>query len=179
MNKKVLNYELIGFVFTCVAGTLLHFAYDWSNQSTFAALFAPVNESVWEHMKLLFFPYFAYAVYERVRLDKDKFNVFFAKYAGIVSGIAVTLGIFYLSQAIAGQNIPWVNIASFFAGVAVAYSVSCLLINSSVGSGFPNGICLALFIITAMVFFLFTFYPPIVSLFEDPQNFTYGIGRVK
>lgn len=177
MNKKVLKYELIGFVFTCVAGTILHFVFEWSGENAFAGLFAPVNESVWEHMKLLFFPYFAYAIYERIVFDKDKFNVFFAKYTGIVIGIVVTIGIFYLSQAIAEQDISWVNIASFFVGVAVAYLVSYCLINSSIGNGFPNGICLAWFIITAIIFFLFTFYPPIVNLFEDPQNFTYGISK--
>lgn len=175
MNKKLLKYELIGFVFTCIAGTLLHFVFEWSNENTFAALFAPVNESVWEHMKLIFFPYFVYAIYERTALNKDKFNVFFAKYVGIVISIAVTIGIYYISRAIADKDISWVNIASFFVGVSVAYLVSYCLINSSIGNGFPNGICLALFIITAIVFFLFTFYPPIVNFFEDPQNFTYGI----
>ena len=34
-------------------GTLLHFTYRWSGRNP---LIAPVNESVWEHMKLLFFP---------------------------------------------------------------------------------------------------------------------------
>lgn len=175
MNKKILKYEIIGFVFTCITGTLLHFVFEWSNGNKLAALFAPVNESVWEHMKLLFFPYFAYTIYERVMLDKDKFNVFFAKYVGIVIGMSVTVGIYYISQALCDKDISWVNLASFFVGVAVAYLVSCCIIKSSIGNGLPNGVSFALFVITILIFFLFTFYPPIVDLFEDPQNFTYGI----
>ncbi len=43
-------------LFVIVLGTLMHFMYNWSGKHPFAGLIAPVNESVWEHMKLLFFP---------------------------------------------------------------------------------------------------------------------------
>ena len=48
---------LAGILFTLTAGILLHFSYEWSMENPFVALFAPVNESVWEHLKLLFFPF--------------------------------------------------------------------------------------------------------------------------
>ena len=39
-----------------LAGSALHFLYDlWPNPLT--AVFAPVNESVWEHLKLLYAPF--------------------------------------------------------------------------------------------------------------------------
>ena len=45
-----------GFLFTSVLGTLSHFFYEWSGDSTFIGLVCPISESAWEHMKLLFFP---------------------------------------------------------------------------------------------------------------------------
>ena len=58
MRKRLLFWELAGFLWTVAAGTLLHFVYDWSGGNQIAAAFSGVNESTWEHMKLLFFPLF-------------------------------------------------------------------------------------------------------------------------
>ena len=57
---------LLGILFAIAAGILLHFAYEWSMENPFVALFAPVNESVWEHLKMLFFPVFLYTLFEQV-----------------------------------------------------------------------------------------------------------------
>lgn len=54
MNSKKLF--IWGFLFMSVIGTLLHFVYEWSGNNSIVRLFAPWNESTWEHMKLLFFP---------------------------------------------------------------------------------------------------------------------------
>ena len=51
-------WQKIGFFFTVVFGVLLHFLYEWSYNSVWIAPFSGVNESTWEHMKLLFFPMF-------------------------------------------------------------------------------------------------------------------------
>ena len=53
---------LWGFLFVSVLGTVLHFLYEWSGENTLAALVSGVNESVWEHMKLLFVPVFLWLV---------------------------------------------------------------------------------------------------------------------
>lgn len=53
---RIKHYLAAGFLFTSVLGTLSHFFYDWSGRNPLAALISPVNESIWEHMKLLFFP---------------------------------------------------------------------------------------------------------------------------
>ena len=54
MNLK--KYTVAGILFTIALGTLLHFTYDISGNSDFVAIFSAVNESTWEHLKLLFFP---------------------------------------------------------------------------------------------------------------------------
>ena len=64
MKKSLLLWQLAGFVFTSAAGTLLHFVYEWSSQSILFAPFSAVNESIWEHMKLLFFPMLIFAFAE-------------------------------------------------------------------------------------------------------------------
>ena len=39
-----------------ILGSLLHFAYDYSNKNKIVGLFAPVNESIFEHSKILLTP---------------------------------------------------------------------------------------------------------------------------
>ena len=60
--QNLRKFTVIGILFVSVAGTLLHFVYDWSGQNPLVGFFAPVNESTWEHMKLLFFPMLLYGL---------------------------------------------------------------------------------------------------------------------
>ena len=75
MNKKILKLEIIGFIFTSVLGTLMHFFYEWSNDNSIVGLFCPVNESPFEHLKLLFFPFLIWTFVEEIKLSQDKFNI--------------------------------------------------------------------------------------------------------
>ena len=56
MKKEVLKkFTLGGILWTLVIGTLSHFFYQWSGENFLIGLLSPVNETVWEHLKLLFF----------------------------------------------------------------------------------------------------------------------------
>lgn len=50
------RFCIIGAVVTIVLGILSHFVYDWTGQNFCVGLFFPINESTWEHMKLVYFP---------------------------------------------------------------------------------------------------------------------------
>ena len=60
MRRRLFFWELAGFLFTGALGVLLHFLYEWSGGNTLAAAFSAVNESTWEHMKLLLIPVLFY-----------------------------------------------------------------------------------------------------------------------
>ena len=72
MKRTVWVWELLGFALTALGGTLLHFLYDWTNEAAWAAPFCAVNESTWEHMKLLFWPAFIFASTESFFFKKYK-----------------------------------------------------------------------------------------------------------
>ena len=68
-----------------LAGSALHFLYDlWPNPLT--AVFAPVNESVWEHLKLLFFPVLVYTLFEIIVLFKVSGSFLTARVLGVILG---------------------------------------------------------------------------------------------
>ena len=53
LMKALTKWQISGFIFTGVFGVLLHFLYGWTGENVLVALFSAVNESVWEHMKLV------------------------------------------------------------------------------------------------------------------------------
>lgn len=175
MNKKLVKIEILGFIISCIIGTLLHFLYNWSGESKLVALFAPINESPWEHMKMLFFPFLAFTIFITIKLRQDKFNTLYSNYTAIVIGMIVTLCYFYTLNGMLGGNNEWVNLSSYFVGMAFAFIVSYFLINNSVGNGYPNTFGGIMLVVTCLVFFLFTFKPPLIPLFQDPINLTFGI----
>ena len=62
MKKNIKYRQIGGFIFASALGTLLHYLYEWTGESVLVAPFSGVNESTWEHMKLLYFPLFVFAV---------------------------------------------------------------------------------------------------------------------
>ena len=56
MIRSVKHWQLFGFAVTALGGTMLHFLYDWLFEAVWIAPFSGINESTWEHMKLLFWP---------------------------------------------------------------------------------------------------------------------------
>lgn len=112
MSKTLLKLDIIGFVFVSVIGTLAHFVFEWSGNNTVVGLFCPINESPWEHLKLIFFPYLIWTVAQYFIMHKSK-NIFPAKFIGVFVGMGITLSFFYTYTGIIGKNIDLLNIASF------------------------------------------------------------------
>ncbi len=175
MNKRDIGlWQLVGFVAVSALGTLLHYLYDWTN-STFAALFSAVNESTWEHMKLTFFPMVLFAVVQSFFIGKEYENFRCIKLKGTVLGLLMIPTVFYTLRGIFGTTADWVNIAIFFISVAAAYiyetrqfkkgSMPCKYSKSSI-----VGFCLI-----ALAFWIFTFVPPEIPLFQDPMDGSYGL----
>ena len=174
MKRSFWLWQLVGFALTSLGGTILHFLYDWLENSIWIAPFSGVNESTWEHMKLLFWPMLIFAIAESF-FFKDKDDFWCVKLRGILLGLALIPTIFYTYNGVIGKSPDWINIAIFFVAAALSYAYETKLLKSD------NMTCksklfatLALFII-AILFILFTFRPPSLGIFKDPLTGKYGI----
>lgn len=172
--KTLLKNSIIGFVFVSVAGTLMHFTYDWSCNSTIIGMLCPINESCWEHLKMVFFPYTIWSVIAYCLLKKPK-GLLLSKFFGVITGMLAILIFFYTYTGIFGISIEILNISSFFIGIFTAFAVDYALIRSNRLTKQKNTTAIILFIAVALIFFIFTFAPPFIPLFRDPISFTYGI----
>ena len=112
--------KITGFIFSSLLGTFLHFAYDLSGQKTILAPFSAVNESTWEHMKILFFPMFLFALIESRFITRNK-NFWCTKLFGILLGVLLIPILFYTYTGITGMSVTLINIAIFYISAAAAY----------------------------------------------------------
>jgi hypothetical protein len=175
MKSGLLKWELIGIAIISLVGSAMHFVYGWSGNIAFIGAVAPVNESVWEHFKLGFFPTLAYGLILYAFL-KRQMNNFAIGMAIELYLIPVLIGaIFYIYRAIVGHEILAVDIASFVVAVAVGQLVSCNILSAKKFPWWTSILGIVLIAMLAAVFILFTFDPPHLPIFMDSNTGFYGI----
>lgn len=175
MKRNILRWQFIGFVFTGIFGVLLHFAYEWSGENPVIAIFSGVNESTWEHMKLLFFPLFIYSLIE-ARILRDEYpNFWCVKLKGTLLGLLMIPIVFYTANGVFGKTPDWFNITIFFISAAITFVYETkLLKRDKIFCLFEKG-AFIVFVILAALFAIFTFFPPNIPIFMDPITKLYGI----
>ena len=174
MKRDVLWWQAAGFAATAVGGTLLHFLYEWSGKSLWVAPFAAVNESTWEHTKLLYFPAMVFALVQSF-FFRDYPHFWWVKLAGTALGLFLIPALFYLYNGAVGPSPDWLNISFFFLSVAGVFLLEWTLFGQGGSSPghpcIPQGILLAF----GVLFAVLTFATPHLPLFRDPLTGTYGI----
>lgn len=174
MKRNLSLWQFAGFTTTSLGGTLLHFLYDWTNQSILITPFSAVNESTWEHMKLLYFPMFILALIQS-RFFKEYENFWCVKLAGIVTGLVLIPVLFYTYNGVFGKSPDWVNIAIFFISAVLAFILETWLFKKDLLRCRSPWLAFAVICLIGVLFVVFTFAPPQIPLFQDPLTGTYGI----
>jgi len=175
MKRSILKWELIGIVVISILGSVLHFVFEWAGNWAPVGVIAAVNESVWEHLKLAFWPALFYAIFEYLLLRRAAKNFMLAKAAGIFVMPIVIAIIFYSYTAIIGHEILIVDISSFFVAVALGQLVSYKILTMRRLPAWLDETGLALVIVLAIAYVMFTFYPPHLPIFRDAVSGGYGI----
>ncbi len=174
MKRSISLWELLGFATTSLFGTLLHFLYDWLGNARWIAPFSGVNESTWEHMKLLFWPMLLFALVQR-RFFADREDFWCIKLKGILQGLVLIPVIFYTCNGVIGKSPDWINIAIFFLSAASAYLFETRLFKKRRRNCRYPGLAIATLCAIAAAFVLFTFRTPTLGIFRDPLTGGFGI----
>ena len=129
MNRdKIRKFQIFSVIFTFVFGSLLHFTYSFSGNNHIVAVFSSINESVWEHLKLLYFPMLATTIFGYFYFGKLFPNFLCSKALGIVVAMAFTVVFFYTYTGVLGKDVPAVDISSFFVATLLGEFVAYALI---------------------------------------------------
>ncbi|SHJ50109.1 hypothetical protein SAMN02745751_02703 [Dethiosulfatibacter aminovorans DSM 17477] len=173
-NKKVLKVEITGTAAILAIGFIFHELYKITG-NTFVALICPVNESKWEHWKIVFWPMVIVSVFEYFILKQDITGFIFPLAVGIISFEAVTFGGIELYEAVAGKSHLAVHISTFVLGGIVGQAIKSILMTRFSYSNLLNVVALAIIAVHIAALTLFTFIPPQIEYFRDSITGKYGI----
>jgi hypothetical protein len=135
------------------------------------AIIAAVNESVWEHLKIGFWPALVWAVIELFAFGTRTKNFLFAKGFAFTLGALLITGIYYITKAAGLESLP-VDIANFFVSIVIAQIISYRLI---LVQKVLNVIGVLLILACIIAFSTLSYYAPHNPIFLDPVSGGYGI----
>lgn len=177
MYKRMERVGMIGFLFTVLTGTLLHFAFQASGGNTLVGAFTPVNESVWEHLKLLFVPTILWGIPEYFIYGQNCPSFFGSKIYTLLIGMLGIVTGFYTYTGILGQGYLAADIGLFVLAAALTAYLNYRFCRSNrfwIGDSHSIRALLVLTIVI-LLFIYFTFHPPMLELFRDPITEDFGI----
>ncbi len=175
MKRDVSLWQAAGFAAVSLGGTLLHFLYEWTGESALVAPFSGVNESTWEHMKLLYFPLVLFALVQSW-FFRDYAHFWRVKLIGTVTGLLLIPLLFYTYNGAIGPSPDWLNITIFFLSAAGTFLLETHCFRrGDHRRGHPRAAQGAILFI-GVLFVVFTFATPRLPLFRNPLTGAYGIG---
>lgn len=169
--KKIKIISIFGMFTLCF---LTHFLYNWFPNVLFS-IFFPVNESIWEHLKMmtssiLIWSILEYFIYKKYRINHNNFylSLFLEVSLSIIIFLIIYLPIYHFTGSVFILNIIVLFISLYFINV-ISYYILCLrpLHKEVLG---VIGIIL-LYIILGIL----TYNPPYNYIFFDKLENKYGI----
>ena len=174
MLKITRIYAVIGIF---IISFIVHFVFELY-PNILLSIFFPVNESIWEHMKILFTSILIYSIIDKIILDKKeiKYNNFYlqAFFTAIIS-IPIYLVIYLPIYHIFGENLI-VSIIILLIIYIIVEIISYYILTQK-DYNIPNYIITILIGITYLVLAYFTYNPPHNFIFYDTQTESYGIKK--
>lgn len=164
---------IVSFFVISVIGSLLHFTHNWLKSGFWLHIFSALNESVWEHMKLLVLPTLLATVFQIIAFEGIYDNMNSATLLLLTVQLLV-MPLVYGFLKLFFKKVPFmitilIFCLSIFLGLITEYFVlvnNLIIINETVAG--------VLVLIIVFLFGLFSFYTPRFSIFEDPITGKYG-----
>ena len=169
--KKIKTAQIIVIILSLIIGTILHFTYELSGENNFVASFSAVNESTWEHLKLVFFPMLILGIIEYFVVKKESNNYIEAKTIGIFTAICFIIVFFYTYTGILGTNFFVIDILIFILSIIIGEYVAYRLMTiENQSTTLSKVLSIGILIFLLLCFIIFTYNQPKVNLFKDPRE---------
>ncbi|MGD9143034.1 MAG: DUF6512 family protein [Dehalococcoidia bacterium] len=175
MSNAILKWELIGIGAISLLGALFHFLFELAGEWPPVGFFAAVNESVFEHLKLTFWPAVIYSAATYKILKNHTENYFTARAVAVYVMPLVILALFYTYTELTGWESLAADIIIFVVAIAAGQLASYKIMTLNRLPRWMNYVSIGLMVSLALVYGLLTFYPPHISMFLDSNAGVYGI----
>jgi len=162
MNYK--KYLLIGIPILFIIGSLFHYIYEWSGNNFLIGLISPVNESIWEHLKLVLLPmtlYWLIYPYFNKSISTEKW--LFSLIISLITSMLTIVAFYYTYTGVFGIESLILDIFSLFLGLTVGHPIGIHFY--TYGFSIPKIISLTLLLLVFITFIIFTITPPNLPIF--------------
>ena len=167
-RKQIKTAEIVSFIIASILGVIFHFVYNWSGQIRILGFFVPVNESIWEHLKLIFYPIIIVSLAEYWIGNIRSENFLCIKTRSIWVGMLSTVILFYTYSGVLGQVKDWINILIYFIAMGMAYCFSYRRLAQLKPTKSTPVLCIISLTVVAILFKIFSLYPPTLGIFAEP-----------
>ncbi len=174
-NKRLLKWNILFFFVAIPLIFVQHFLYEFSGNAKIAAIIGAANESVWEHMKIIFLPFLLVSIVIFIIVKPSFVRYFIATTAGLITIIVSMLTLYYTYVGIIGQDVLIVDILLSIFVLFLGFLVSYKLYTKWENANKYFGLFFIAFILLIVIYIVFTLYPPELPLFLDTVTKTYGI----
>lgn len=178
MKLTLKNTRIIAVIGIFFISFLSHFAYGLLPNPLFAITF-PVNESIWEHMKIPFTSSIIYGIIDYYILNKNNIknnNYSFQLWFTSIIIIPIYLLIYLPIYQLFGENLL-ISILLLFIVYIIKEIISYYILKLP-QLKIVNKLLIPIIIITYLIFAYLTYFPPNNYLFYDTQNNHYGIKNI-
>ncbi len=174
---KLALWEIGCVIWVCVAGAVLHFAFELSDYWTPLALIAAVNESAWEHTKMYFWPGLVYALVQYTYTRHLHNNYWQGKAAALAVTPLAIFALYYGYMGFVNLTGGKANLAAMLSimvlGVSIGQYVSYRMLTAEPFRPITGRYAATTITALIMLFSLLTFFPPRVFLFENFYCYRY------
>lgn len=151
-------------------GSLMHFLYELSGENFIIGFFTPINESVWEHLKLAYFPILLWWIFNFKKADAKNKTKLLSACTSLLFAPLITVFLFYSYSGAFGTELLWFDILILFVSIFLGLLLGNHILRVS---NPPKWVVRLLFIMTVLMFLaflIFTVSPPDIPIFVSPQN---------
>jgi hypothetical protein len=173
MNNNLKKWLIFGIIFIVTLGSLSHFIYEWSNENSLVGLLVAVNESTWEHIKLAIFPSLILMAIQYPFLGKNK-NFFIATFMSILA-MVILIPVFFYGYQIFFTDSLILDILDFIVSVIIGQFIFYKVMKMDEIPKICRISSIIGIVIIVIGYLSFTYFPPRIFLFEDPNTNNYGI----
>ncbi|MFQ9667545.1 DUF6512 family protein [Thomasclavelia spiroformis] len=161
------TYTLIGILVLFVVGSLFHFLYSLTGECFIIGLFVPINESIFEHTKMVVLPIFIWWFIFYLFRKKDLFvNAWFTSaLIAMISAIIVIPMLFYFYSQAFGIESLVIDILILLVSLAIGQILGLHYYRH--GKGIEYHFAIFLMIVIIILFAFFTINPPAFPIFNS------------
>lgn len=177
-----LNFILISVPIVFLLSFISYFLFDFSGKNIILAIIFPINESMFQNLKLCLYPTMFFWLFSYVFLHKklniDYQNWIFSMITSAVTSMYFLLSIYYIFFSAFNITSLFLDILSLFIGITLGQLLGLHLYNHSIINDYYFSLDYVLIIIV-LFFTLFTFFPLKLPIFFDSSSNSYEFSPLR